>query len=186
MPKYKSIPKLTEEQIQHFWSCVDRSSGLGPNGDCWKWKQSLTQSGYGQYHINRKIFRAHRVALAISRGEMDPTKEACHTCNWPPCVRPDHLYPDTYEGNHAYKLEQHRQAHGLKHGRYTKPERTARGEQIGISKLTAHIVVRIKRLIRRGCSDTRIVEMVSRRYRITISPAAIWMIRNERSWKHIN
>jgi hypothetical protein len=56
--------------------------------------------------------KAHRAAWTLAFGEIPIGQHVCHTCDNPPCVRPDHLFLSDHEGNmrdkavkgRAYKL----------------------------------------------------------------------------------
>lgn len=72
-----------------FWSNVIKGDG------CWEW-QGNTNARYGMFRGRG----AHRIALEEAIGRtMTPDEMACHHCDNPPCVRPDHLYVGDYRTN---------------------------------------------------------------------------------------
>lgn len=79
--------------VSRFWARVDRS-GAG----CWTWKGAANGDGYGTVKKNGKTVLAHRVSLALSTGE-DIAGLALHSCDNPPCCRPDHLRPGSHKDN---------------------------------------------------------------------------------------
>jgi hypothetical protein len=81
MPARRTVP-INE----HFWTKVDRS------GDCWLWMAARRPSGYGTYYIDRVPMLAHRVAWELTYGPIPKGLWICHSCDTPPCVRPEHLF----------------------------------------------------------------------------------------------
>jgi hypothetical protein len=80
-----------------FWSKVDRR---GPD-ECWLWLAS-TRARYGQISTRhgKPPARAHRVALEVKLGRsLLPGMDACHTCDHPLCVNPNHLFEGTAGDN---------------------------------------------------------------------------------------
>jgi hypothetical protein len=62
---------------------------------CWYWRGSLTQGGYGQFHLDRKKWLAHRASYVLFKGEIPKGKFVLHDCHVRKCVNPDHLHVDT-------------------------------------------------------------------------------------------
>jgi len=99
-----------------FWSKVDKS------GDCWIWTGARDGKGYGMFWFRGRAHRAHRVAWALSHGELTNGLQALHHCDNPPCVRPSHLFAGTNDDNMADKHAKGREARlvGTLNGAYGK------------------------------------------------------------------
>ncbi len=87
-----------------FWAKVDRT------GDgCWEWQASRDRKGYGQFAIKGSgSFGAHRLAYAYAVGPIPDGLMLRHTCDNPPCCRPDHLIPGTAYDNAQDAVERGR------------------------------------------------------------------------------
>jgi hypothetical protein len=85
--------KVTEKDIERFWSKVDMS------GECWTWKASRHPQGYGNFSLNGRIVRAHRFSFWLSGRELinrlrfqtGTIYDIHHECENTSCVRPSHL-----------------------------------------------------------------------------------------------
>lgn len=77
-----------------FWSKVDFSN---PNG-CWLWTGSRRHE-YGEVWRDGRKMYAHRAAFELVYGPLQPGEEACHKCDTPLCMRPDHLFRGTQKDN---------------------------------------------------------------------------------------
>ena len=89
---YKPHPVERQPAIARFWSKVAK----GAPDDCWIWKGSRFDDGYGAFSVRGERIpnqRAHRYSLRLKLGrEIAPGMLACHTCDTPACVNPAHLY----------------------------------------------------------------------------------------------
>lgn len=89
-PLYHSpLPDLDESWIVRFERFVNRE------GDCHVWMGYRTPGGYGHLQIQKRPWRAHRLAWLVSTGEDPAERLVLHTCDNPPCVRFDHLFLGT-------------------------------------------------------------------------------------------
>jgi hypothetical protein len=93
---------------ERFWEKVDKS-GPNPNyPDCWEWTAHKVKK-YGHFvckqdGVNKKL-GAHVYSWQKANGKRVPKGlEVCHTCNNPPCVRPDHLEAETRSHNQRYSV----------------------------------------------------------------------------------
>lgn len=167
--------KLTDSDIARFWQRVDRSGG--PHA-CWPWIPlwGKKTEGYGSFYVNGVSVRATHVALTLEgRPEpSDPELRGLHTCHYPPCTNPLHLYWGTQKENMRDMLEA---------GRGNK----AYGERFSKSKLRAEEVYDIRRLydetkrMERGRRSARIG--IAKRFDISIDN--VLAIGRRKTWKHL-
>lgn len=115
-------PKYTPKQIARFWSHVDTS------GDCWLWTAARSERGYGRVKIKGRMHQAHRVAYELTIGSIADSMKICHTCDNPPCCRPDHLFEGTSADNSADMVRKGRSAAGDRNPARQHPERMPRGD----------------------------------------------------------
>lgn len=85
-----------------FWSRVRKLPGVGcwlraPKSAPFAWR--TPRNRYGVVYSHGWYLQAHRVAWELTYGPIPLGVEVCHTCDNPPCVRPDHLFLDTQRGN---------------------------------------------------------------------------------------
>lgn len=152
--------KFTERQIKNFWRKVDKNGPTQPNMDtpCWVWTGPITRTGYSYFGVNGKMVTVHRVSWMLEHRRVIPRGEGhhgvcvCHHCDNKLCVRADHLFLGTHTDNMRDKIAKGRDRtpYGDVHYARVQPERLARGEDQGSSKLTTEEVRELRALYKTG------------------------------------
>jgi hypothetical protein len=158
-------PILSKQQIARFWSYVDTTPGLGPQGSCWPWTRS-SRAGYGMFSAEHRSHGAHRIAFYLTRGYW-PLALVCHRCDWQICCNPTHLFDGDQFANMGDAVAK---------GHIKGP----RGEKQGRAKLNAAQVLEIRS---RYTSRKMTHKELSRVY--GISQSHVTMIINRQTWSHI-
>ena len=175
MSKYPATPELSETDKLRFFA-----AGKPSSKGCILWQLSKTKRGYGiicirRYgSINRRVYRAHRVAYRIAHG-VDPVDHCvCHTCDNPSCVNPSHLFLGTHTDNMRDMTAKGR------HGAHTDPSRLSRGEQHGMAKLRENDVREIRDIYARGETSQA---ALGRKF--NISQTVVGQIVRRERWKSV-
>lgn len=126
----EDVPVLTVPQILRFWARVDRRPGQGPTGQCWGWldRDGNPFSSYGNFTVGYRHLRANRLALLLTIGEWSALL-ACHTCDWPPCCRPTHLWSGTDAQNMQDAAQKGRMVSGDRHPSRLRPDLLPHGDE---------------------------------------------------------
>jgi DNA-binding XRE family transcriptional regulator len=100
-----------------FWAKVDKNGPIHPvlKTRCWIWLGSISSNGYGQFWLNGKAVRVHRVVWFLTHSEW-PKAHCLHHCDNPPCCNPAHLFEGTVQDNHADMVRKGRSTLGSKNG----------------------------------------------------------------------
>jgi len=66
---------------------------------CWIWTGGRDSKNYGNFWFCGKTVAAHRVSYELYKGKIPDGMCACHSCDTPDCVNPDHLWLGTLKEN---------------------------------------------------------------------------------------
>lgn len=163
------------ELEERFWSKVNI---LGED-DCWEWNAAIDTSGYGAFKYNRKKYDSNRMTWFIVYGEF-PELWVLHKCDNRLCCNPNHLFLGTYQDNIDDMVKKGRTATGIRSGSHTHPERRARGEKHGRSKLKEKDVLEIRSKYAEGKYTFRDLEKI-----FGIHNSHIGKIIKLEKWNHI-
>lgn len=102
---------------ERFWTKVDKNGPiLKPElGQCWLWTGMRHEHGYGRVWVDGVQQYAHRISFEWVNGPLEDGEEACHRCDYPPCVRPDHLFRGDQRANNEDRDDKDRVRHGEAH-----------------------------------------------------------------------
>lgn len=95
--------------MSHFVTAPPRLAGLRTAAGCIEWQGNKLGNGYGRKWINDKSVFVHRLLLESKiPGFLESGYLACHTCDNPSCINPDHLVPGIAAENSLQMIEQNR------------------------------------------------------------------------------
>lgn len=134
---------------------------------CWEWTAYRDPNGYGRMGGSepRTVILAHRASWEIHFGPIPDNLDVLHTCDNPPCSRPDHLFLGT-------ALDNMRDA--------STKNRTTKGERANAAKLTAGQVLAIRARYAAGGISHQALADAYGVARESVSD----LIRRE-TWKHL-
>ena len=160
------VDRIKEHKGKDFWDNVE----IGKPDECWPWKRSRLDAGYGQAWFMGRKELAHRVAWILTIGVLGSSTCVLHTCDNPPCCNPKHLFIGTQQDNLIDMFAK---------GRGKMPPRML-GEDNPKSKLTEKEVLEIRSLWSvRAMTQKELWE----RYGITRTTLQAILYRQ--SWRHI-
>jgi hypothetical protein len=153
---------------QRFWRYVS----CEPNSGCWLWDGACDRKGYGQLRLGTGALRyATHIALELAGRELPLGMLACHRCDVPSCVNPDHLFVGTPLDNTTDMIVK---------GRFTyDPALRPRGSRVGGAKLHERDIPVIRQRLAAG----EALPTVAATYDVT--PTAIWYVKCGKTWRHV-
>lgn len=94
-------PLKGSQRTAEYWLTLNRI--VDPQTDCWLWTRNRDTSGYGQYNMDGKMHRVHRIAYELWVGPIEGDT-IHHKCTVRHCFNPEHLERATRRDN---SLEMH-------------------------------------------------------------------------------
>ncbi len=128
---------------------------------CRIWTGTINAAGYGTISFKNKPNLAHRLSYELTYGEIPEGMKACHKCDTPSCINPNHLFLGTQREN----LED-----------MARKKRGAVGNDYNRSILTDEDVRKIR-------CDNRLQRVIAEEY--GMKRTSIAAIKNGRTWKHV-
>ena len=104
--------------------------------NCWIWLGFKDKLGYGRFTFNRKTYPAHRFSCILAGKPIPNNLFACHKCDNPSCVNPDHIFPGTQADN--------------VHDAISKGRMMQKGEDNCYSKLKNEDILEIREIYKNG------------------------------------
>jgi hypothetical protein len=140
--------------LERFWTKYT----VAPSG-CWEWTSTKNNYGYGVIRHLGFLVYAHRLAWELTNGPIPDGLYACHKCDNPICINPDHLFLGTADDNSR--------------------DRDVKG-RCSAAKLNGNEVIAARQLYARGLAT---VSDLSRCFHVTYGN--MHAIVTGRTWKHL-
>lgn len=98
----KGVVKWKPTNEERFWSKVNK----GNPDECWEWLGTKDRYGYGRFHLNGKMEKAHRIAYQFTYGSIPEGEVVRHkVCRNRACCNPNHLKTGTQDDNQMDMME---------------------------------------------------------------------------------
>lgn len=108
----KPIPP---EVVEHARSNLS-GMFLHETDGCWIFPHAPNRAGYVHFRYKNELFSATRVAVLLSGREIGSQDLACHHCDNPRCVNPDHIFVGSPADNMRDKAKKGRSRNGWARG----------------------------------------------------------------------
>jgi hypothetical protein len=164
------MPKRTISTLTRRMEFIAYLRTVGEGPECITWPWSRSPSRYASTVDNwGKQVSVHRWVYEQINGPLNG-REACHTCDNPPCVRPSHLWAGTHGDNmrDAYRK-----------GRKKANINPRPGVAHHNARLTVDQVYAIRRLCANGVSHSVVAETFG------VSRVTVTQINRRVRWKHL-
>lgn len=160
-----------ETMMNRFWAKVDKTPGLGPEGDCWEWIGSYASHGYGSFKGSNKTYSTHRLSWEQANNTTAPSDmHVCHSCDNPRCCNPTHLWLGTPKQNMEDMAKKGRHGNSGKYGEFCPSH-----------KFTEKEILEIRKALQ---SKQYTYEQIGEIYHI--SPAYLTKLAYGETWMYLN
>jgi DNA-binding transcriptional regulator YiaG len=178
---WKEVPGFSDYAVSNLGR-VMRSNPSKTHPGVKILKQTVSSRGYNtcSFFKNGKYYRfaVHRLVCSVFHGPAPSAfHEAAHNNGLRHMNDASNVRWVTRRENEADKVRHGTVAKGIRHGRATKPECTARGERNNHARLTPSDVLTIRATSQIGDAE------MAKQYGVT--RATVNMIRSRKTWRHI-
>lgn len=180
------LPAFTPQDIENFWSKVDKTPGQGPRGECWGWIAGRDGDGYGKIGVSdhRRTVRSHRMAYFLATREDPGPLDVCHRCDWPPCCNGAHLFLGTPLDNNRDSKAKGRNCTGDDQWLRKFPERVRKGTAHHSARLSEEDVRTIRARYSDAPTKHGVMTALAREYAVEVT--TIFKIVKRLRWKHVS
>lgn len=160
------MPARTLNDLKSIWSTKYTIQDCGYKTPCWVWKQSKTDKGYARCVFRRRVYTGGRLPWMIFNGEIPKGQCACHKCDNPSCVNPDHIFLGTKADNNRDCKSKKRNNFGSKNGQSILTEESVRKIKINLKSKSP-------------------LSLAALGKRFGVHHATIFDIKMEKTWTHV-
>lgn len=161
----KPLPEGHHYHRSQWFGCAEKSllNRAAKRGDCWDFAPAKATIDYCDIKVSGRQTSAHRLSYELFCGPIPQGMFVCHTCDFPRCINPAHLFLGTAADNMADKVAKGRQA---------------RGERQGLAKLTWPAVRQIRADFTAGLAS---VSTLARKH--GVHSKAIYLLIAGKTWR---
>lgn len=156
-------------------------SKVAVTNDCWIWNGCRNNKGYGGFYLNGKRTLAHWFLLD-EKPDPKNGKIACHSCDNPACVNPDHIFIGSYSDNMKDMIQKGRHRPEVRRKRCE--EMRNRRRSFAGSSNPFSIFTEEQALIIKSCPGVRGYRRKLAKA-FGVSETSIKEVRSKRAWKHL-
>lgn len=168
-------PRKFKNPEDRFWKYFNARVKIG---ECTEWVGGYINGSPTCHWDGKTTAMVRRVVYSLTWGDLPDDMFIKTTCDNSRCVRLSHLKKVTFEEMDINRRN-NKMAHGSRHGRYTKPHRTARGEKHGSAKLNTEKVREIRARFTQGESKRSIARALG------VGRTTVEHIIRGETWAHV-